>query len=175
MTDTSQRDNERTVGGGPSSRGWSRLLQLATIALLLLTSGALPQAQGRGQVNGRGRVSRVDARLADRLTRDADTDTESVIVRVRPGARPGLIRALQAQGGNVSDDLPLVEGFAGRMPAGLLRALAQHPDVVQISTDAEVTASGISSDVSGVAAGSPYTLARTLGLESSITLGTTTS
>jgi hypothetical protein len=71
----------------------------------------------------------------------------------------------------VSADYSIIEAFASEIPAGLLRALQVHPDIVALSRDAGVSANGMAVDVSGTPTGTPYTLRRTLGLE---TLSSTT-
>ena len=150
------------------------------LALCLLTGGAVaPQAQGprrpgRDAAAAR-RDARTDLRLADRLSRAGDTERERVIITVKPGTKPGLLRALLAQGAQVSHDLTLIEAFAGDVPAGLLRALQHHPDVVALSTDAEMRPMGVTSSVSGAAENTPYTLRRTLGLDSSIAVDNTST
>lgn len=96
---------------------------------------------------------------------------------MRPGAKTGLIQALQAQGATVSADFTLVNAFAGAIPTGLLRAARNNPDVLSISTNAPVQAFGITSDVTGAALNSPYSLRNTLGLgaPTAITAGASTS
>ena len=74
---------------------------------------------------------------------------------MRPGAKTGLIQALQAQGATVSADFTLVNAFAGAIPTGLLRAARNNPDVLSISTNAPVQAFGLTSDVTGAADNSP--------------------
>jgi hypothetical protein len=67
----------------------------------------------------------------------------------------------------------VIEGFAAALPVGLVRALQNHEAVLAISSDAEVTANGLATSVTGTAANSAYTLRSTLGLDSPIRAGTT--
>ena len=171
---TPRRTNEREGVGGHKARRWPRLLQLATLAIFILTGGAgAPQAQAPAVRQHRARL---DAQVASRLARAGESDTQPVIISVRRGAKRGLLRALQAQGVGIGADFSVIEGFSGRMSARLLRALEQHPDVLGISTDAPVYGDGIASDVVGTPMGSAYSLRSTLGLESApIAAGATTS
>jgi hypothetical protein len=120
-----------------------------------------------------GPPSKMDRYLRDHAGQSADETPFKVIVTTRPGAKRGLIQALKAQGVNVNADFTLIEAFAATLPAGLLRALAQNPAVEAISTDAPVTASGVTTSVSGSPLNSPYTLRGTLGLDTT-TLATGT-
>ena len=87
--------------------------------------------------------------------------------RLRAARRQaGLLRALQAVGVQPERDFALTEALALRVPPGLLRALSEDPDVVAISSDVPVTATGIASSVSGTAANSTYSMKATLGLAS---------
>jgi len=111
-----------------------------------------------------------------RVQADPDSSSaEKVIIRLKPGARRGLIRRLQAQGADVTADLAVIEAVATRLPRRLLRRLSQDADVLSISTDAPVTSHGLSSVVTGAAEGGGYSLRRTLGLEASSTTSTTVS
>ena len=75
-------------------------------------------------------------------------------------------RALEAVGVTSKGDFTLIEGMALRVPARLLRVLAEDSDVVSVSTDAPVTSTGLSVAVSGKAQNSKYDLMSTLGLKS---------
>ncbi|MDH4064580.1 MAG: hypothetical protein OEW19_09275, partial [Acidobacteriota bacterium] len=154
---------------GPRPRRQGRTLSLLALALCLLTGGVTtPLAQGGGSSGPVARTSvpaHIDVQLAARLRTADDSARERVIVTVKPGAKRGLIRALVAQGAAVSADFTIIEAFAAEMPVGLLRALQHHPDVVALSTDAGVAASGLSTSVTGAPMNSAYTLRRTLGLD----------
>ncbi|MDH4064322.1 MAG: hypothetical protein OEW19_07970, partial [Acidobacteriota bacterium] len=171
------------VFGQPSRQRRRRsTAAILALALCVLAGGAAtPIAQSRGASGppaGASARAHVDVQLAARLSRADDTAREKVIITVKPGAKRGLIQALMAQGATVSADFTIIEAFAADMPVGLLRALQQHPDVVAISTDAGVAASGLSTNVSGAPMNSAYTLRRTLGLDvgpAQIQVGTRTT
>ena len=109
--------------------------------------------------------TRVDLALTDRLSRADDASVERVIIRMKPGTKRALLSQLQAQGARVSRDFNLIEAFAGEVPAGMLRALQNHPDVLAMSADAEMHPMGLTTTVTGAAANTPYALRRTLWLE----------
>ena len=113
-------------------RTWSSVRYTVALALLqaALGSGA-PEAQGLrapGKAAAHGQAERLDQQLAARLGGARDTDPLPVIITVKPGAKRGLLRALQAQGASVSEDFTIIEAFAGQLPAGLVRALQKHSD-----------------------------------------------
>ena len=119
-------------------------------------------------VAGADQPSKFDRHLRRHLSAATDDAPLSVIITVRPGARRGLVQKLLAHGATVNE-LGLIEATAGRLPAGLLRRLEKDKDVVAISTDAPVRASGITSAVTGVAKLTPFSLRATLGLTASPT------
>ena len=119
-------------------------------------------------------ASKFDRSLREREKATDDATPLKVIVTLKPGAKRGLVRALKANGARLSDDFSIIEAFAGDLPAGLLRALEQHPDVLTISTDAVVRTSAVATSVSGNAAGGAYNLRRTLGLQADGTAVTRT-
>ena len=110
----------------------------------------------------------MDRHLRERASQAADATPFKVIVTLKPGAKRHFVKAMKAAGLKVDADFTLTEAFAAQLPAGLLRALENDPDVEAISTDAPVTASGITSSVSGTPLGGPYTLRATLGLDAFI-------
>ena len=117
----------------------------------------------------------VDKVLKEKLSKDKDTDVTPVIVSAKPGKKSGLINAVQAQGGTIRADFTIIEAFASDMPLGLVRALQRNGDVVALSSNAEVTANGLSTTVSGAPLNAPYTLRSTLGLDEAIVTGGTSS
>ncbi len=112
--------------------------------------------------------------MAERLHQGDGSDIERVIVTLRPGTKPRIVQQLLAAGNGIDRDFGLIDAFAGRLPRRLLRILQRHPDVVALSTDAEVGAMGVAG-VTGTAQNATYSLRRTLGLDSSIAVGTTTT
>ena len=104
--------------------------------------------------------AKMDGYLRKHASQAADETPFKVIVTMRPGARRGMVQALKAQGAKANADFTLIEAFAASLPAGLLRALENNPDVVAISLDAPVEAHGKpTADPSG------YTLRGTLGID----------
>ncbi len=146
------------------------------MALLLIVAAAGdPQAQGRSGSSGPRRGAHLDRPLAERLARGLDQDEENVrvIIRLKPGAKRGLIQALRAQGATVSADFTVVEAVAANLPVRLVRALQAHDLIEGISTDADVSATGLSTSVSGAALNSVYSLRSTLGLQTTTSTSST--
>ena len=91
-----------------------------------------------------------------------------------------MLQDLQAAGEGAAQDFGVIEAVSGRLSRRLLRQLRNHPDVVSMSVDADVTPMSVAG-VSGAAQGSPYSLRSTLGLEAttyapaSVAAGATTS
>jgi hypothetical protein len=106
-------------------------LLLASLALLGLTLDAAA---------GPGRRDKMDRHLRERTSRAADATPFKVIVTLKPGAKRHFVKAMKASGLKIDADFTLTEAFAAQLPAGLLRALENDPDVEAISTDAPVTA-----------------------------------
>ena len=71
----------------------------------------------------------------------SDTDMVRVIVTMKPGKKGAMVNALRAQAARVNKEFSLIEGFAGELPVGLLRAIQNHPDVLAFSIDGAVTSS----------------------------------
>ncbi|MDH4064604.1 MAG: DNRLRE domain-containing protein, partial [Acidobacteriota bacterium] len=143
---------------------------LAALVAFTAPLGAKPRGVGNRD------DLKFDRQLLQRVERDPDASTaEKVIVRLRPGARRGIIQRLRAQGATVTADLAVIEAVAARLPRRMLRRLAQDRDVLSISTDAPVRSHGLSSAVTGTAENGGYSLRRTLGLETSSATTTTVS
>src|SRR5262245_63066602 len=135
-------------------------------------SGPSGQSSSSGSSKGQSTsaLAHVDTALADRLAHGTDNEPVRVIVTLRAGAKQrGLLRALEAQGARTYADFSIIEGAAIEVPVGFLRALQNHPDVLTLSADANVAADSLSVGVSGAAQNTPYSLRRTLGLESTAT------
>ncbi|HVG86044.1 MAG TPA: S8 family serine peptidase, partial [Vicinamibacterales bacterium] len=141
---------------------WRRGLPLALLASLLMGSVPL-RAQS---LPGTAVAHKFDAALKSRMASSVNGATyEAVIVRLKPGARHGLIRRLKAAGLTVYADLGLVEGVAVKLPRHLLEQLARDKDVLSVSLDAQVQSVGLVSSPAGEAEHGGYSLRRTLGLE----------
>ncbi|MGE3842305.1 MAG: hypothetical protein AB7I50_12015, partial [Vicinamibacterales bacterium] len=78
-------------------------------------------------------------------------------------------------GATVNEDLTIIEASSAKLPPRLLRWLANREDVLAISTDADITADGITTSVTGTSQNSAYSLRRTLGLDGSIDVGATST
>ncbi|MDH4066907.1 MAG: DNRLRE domain-containing protein, partial [Acidobacteriota bacterium] len=166
--------NQSTVSA-PGIRVATRIA-LATALAALVALSAPVGAQGRSGRSAEAGHVKLDRHLQQRVTRALDDDApEKVIVRLRPGARRGIIQRLRAQGATITADLPVVEAVATRLPGRMLRQLAEDRDVLSISTDAPVRTHGLSSAVTGEAQNGGYSLRRTLGLERSSASTTTAS
>ncbi|MGE0878697.1 MAG: S8 family serine peptidase [Acidimicrobiia bacterium] len=64
--------------------------------------------------------------------------TESVIVRTAPGSTETIENFAEALGATVTRELPLIDGFAARMPTTLVDTLSHHTAVVAVTADAPV-------------------------------------
>ena len=133
-------------------------LAVASLLLAGLAALALP-----GPVAAQT-LSRMDSNLLDTATLAPAATPFKVIVTARPGKKSGLLSALQGVGVTPDADFTTGDAFAVQVPADLLRTLAEDPDVVAVSTDAPVAATGIVTSVSGTAQNSAYTLRATLGV-----------
>ena len=110
---------------------WRRTL--ASLLLVGVTAlGLAPDATA-------GPRAKMDRHLRERAGRAADATPFKVIVTLKKGAKRDFVKALRASGYQVGADFTLTEAFAAQLPAGLLRALENDPDVEAISTDAPVT------------------------------------
>ncbi len=93
---------------------------------------------------------------------------------MKPGTKRRMLPALAAAGARIDRDFGVIEAFAAELPRGLLRQLRQHPDVVALSIDAEVSTTGVAG-LTGAAENAPYSLRRTLLLDSSIAVANTST
>ena len=113
---------------------------LITIALAIFGLAGLGAAEP---------ASKFDKALRARAAESSDDAPLKVIVTLRPGAKRGLVQALKAQRARLSNDFSIIEAFSGDLPAGLVRLLEKHPDVLSISSDVPVRSSAVTSSVSG--------------------------
>ena len=141
---------------------WQRLALWALIVAVAGLGLAFPAA---AQPAGPEKAGKLDRFLEQHATNGPDDEAFDVIITVRPGARRGLLKKLAAHGASVRADFQIIEAVAAELPARLIRILEDDKDVVTISYNSPVAASGIYSSVSGSAANNPYTLRATLGLE----------
>jgi serine protease AprX len=110
----------------------------AFVAVLGLTTG-VGQAQAprpAARTGAAAAAAAVDPALA------AARGTVSVVVVRRPGSGYAADAAVRAAGGTVTRDLSLVHGFAARVPASQLPALAASRGVLTLSLDRHMTVQG---------------------------------
>jgi serine protease AprX len=69
-----------------------------------------------------------------------------VIVLARPGAEPRVEARARKLGATIERRLPIVDGFAARLPAASVARLRLEPDVLSITLDGPVHADGASYD-----------------------------
>ena len=110
---------------------WRRTLA----SLVLVGIAALGVAPGATA----GPRAKMDRQLRERTSQATDAAPFKVIVTLKKGAKRNFVKALKASGFKLDADFTLTEAFAAQLPAGLLRALENDPDVEAISTDAPVT------------------------------------
>jgi serine protease AprX len=78
------------------------------------------------------------------LATDHPARTVEVIVQLRPGTDPATGRALvEAAGGTISRQLPIINGFGTRMPAQEAQQLTTNPAIHAISLNAAVSRESI--------------------------------
>lgn len=99
---------------------WGRATLAWVLALLVAVSAPIG-AQGRSAGSD---DLKLDRQLRHRVATSRNEEApEKVIVRLRPGARRGIIRRLRAQGAVVTADLAVIEAVATRLPRRMLRQL----------------------------------------------------
>jgi serine protease AprX len=109
-------------------------MQTAVLVSLALLGATLPSAQATAKVASHSTShATVDPALASQ-----QHGTVQVIV-VRRAAGRAAEQAVHAAGGTVTRDLPLIHGFAARVPAAHLAQLAKSGAVASISLDKKVT------------------------------------
>ena len=160
------QSRKATATTGRETRRSTRTLEALALIICLLAGGALTPAQvlGPGKAPAPG-GPRLDTELADRLSRGSDDDVERVIIRMKPGRKGRLTNQLRGEGHRVDHDFNLIEGFAGRISKRRLREMLTDPDVLGVSVDADMQAMGLTTDVTGTALNSAYSLRSTLGLQ----------
>jgi serine protease AprX len=80
-----------------------------------------------------------------------------VVVQAQPGRSDSVAAAILAAGGTVDRALPIVNGFAARVPAGAVGTLRARPDVRAVTEDAKVTFAGNGYEDINVASSFPKT------------------
>ena len=116
-----------------------RTARLAVLAPLLLVGVGLaptvPAQAGPAPEVGRAQA----AASIDPALRTGRSPSVPVIVQLRPGTTGDAARReVQRLGGRVTHELPVVDGFAARVPRSAVTALGQAPDVAVLSADRQV-------------------------------------
>jgi serine protease AprX len=75
----------------------------------------------------------------------------SVVVQATNGAIDAAARAVTSHGGAVGDELPIVDGFAARMPAAEVAAVEASPSVRAVTVDRRVKFAAMAYDASSTA------------------------
>ena len=118
---------------------WNRLLfsiSLLTFIVILPASQTLAAAT----IQAPYAAATIDPTLRELV--DAGTETAvSVIVQKYPGQTESVEAYVTELGGQVTLDLPIINGFAAELPQTAVDQLAQHPYVKHISPDAELSKS----------------------------------
>src|SRR5678816_4335231 len=86
-------------------------------------------------------LSKVDAGVQTALQHPPSARI-NVIVRVQPGRRTSVRQQLDADGFAVRAEHQLINAISLDLPVGALSALANRPDVLSVSVDAALTATG---------------------------------
>src|SRR3954471_15467464 len=108
-----------------------------------------------GEVYGKGaaaRQPRARYKLDHSLREDVagGDETQRVIIRVRPGQRGALQRALEAHGDEVIADHESIDALSARVHTPDSAGLAEQADVLSVSTDAVVHAKLLGELIGGV-------------------------
>ncbi|MCA9998600.1 MAG: S8 family serine peptidase, partial [Anaerolineales bacterium] len=82
----------------------------------------------------------IDQALRDLVAAGTETAV-SIIVQKQPGQTKDVEAYVAELGGQVTLDLPIINGFAAAVPGTAVDQLAQHPHVKHISLDAEISKS----------------------------------
>jgi serine protease AprX len=135
----------------PNRRPPARSATLAgLLSAVLLGAAVAPVPAAAGPVpapRSGGAPARIDPALLE-----AGPGDVGVVVRLDPGADRAVHREVDRLGGQVLRELPLVDGFAARLPARAVRRLAALEDVAVVSADQAVHVQGGASE-DGAAAG----------------------
>src|SRR5437870_570843 len=107
---------------------------LRFLALALATGLLLASAPARSV--GQEKKSSGNAKSAKDLARKHDNTTVDVIVQFRPGQASH--KPIDAIGGHVKDDLPIVDGVLASIPVEALEGLENNPNVIFVSPDREI-------------------------------------
>jgi serine protease AprX len=108
-------------------------LKFATLLVLLLAVPVAAQPGNPGQ-------GKIDLALLESLA--AGCSTEPVIIRTRPGFRPGLAQVLKDQRGVVTIEHPSIDAVTAELPCEDFATLESFDEILSISMDAAVLPAG---------------------------------
>ena len=111
-----------------------RSIKAAALWAALIVTASLVASAGAGHLSP---LSKTDPALAD-MAASHPKATLSVIVRETNPASSDAERAVRALGGQVSHELPIIQGFSARLAGEQLSALAASPDVLKVWSDGRV-------------------------------------
>jgi serine protease AprX len=84
------------------------------------------------------------------MTQAPSTSLVSVIIQKDPSAGDGPDRALAALGGQVTRQLPIINGFSAVVPQAVIPSLQSTPGVASITFDSRLTLSSSSADATSL-------------------------
>ncbi|MBQ02230.1 MAG: hypothetical protein CL477_16300 [Acidobacteria bacterium] len=121
-----------------------------------LVSRSLGERLEVGQAKGRKKATRLDAKLR-KLIAQGGAELVRVIIQVRPGTERKVASAIRGVGFKTHGKLPLIGSIVATLPVEALKILANHPDVLGISTDELVRTQGAKKqrDTGGAGKGRP--------------------
>ena len=109
----------------------------------------------------------IDKALTKLLRGATDDSLLPVIVSVKPGAKDDVTEKVKKKGHDKKQDFTVVNAFSADLSPSAIRSLSEDSDVLGVSFDAPVSVSSLTSDVSGRALNSAYSLKATLGIAGS--------
>ena len=118
----------------------------------LIASGLLLTALVATTVFAQDRLPKLDSALQAAQRRDGSVRLR-VILRIQSGRRMPIRRQLEANGFAIRAEHPLINAISVEVPINALFGLAHQPDVLSISIDATLRASGAPSTASNAWAG----------------------
>src|SRR6267378_1684862 len=151
---------------GPKGKTASELCRRrgarALVGAILLVGGLLPSPAIAQHVPAHQKFDAALDEAVDTPDLGGPAVVRRVIVRARPGASTLIRNALIASGHKIKSELNLIDGLAVDLSKADLEALARNPQVVSLSSDAEVRATAVPATVAS--ASSAGLLRTTLGL-----------
>ena len=107
----------------------------------LIASGLLLTALAATTVYAQDRLPKLDSALQAARQRDGSVRV-GVILQIQSGRRMPIRQQLEANGFAIRAEHPLINAISVEVPINALSGLAHQPDVLSISIDAALQASG---------------------------------